>query len=115
MCRVPLLERPSQEPFILGLNVFAGCPQVHKEVERLIPEVVYNAPARILTLRALGARKQPRLPGLALHRSATCLPPCSATYYHQSCAAHQARCNIMTVTPICTSTYVEIAPSDMLE
>lgn len=37
--------------------------QVHAAVQALLPEVAYNAPARILTLRASGARKQPRLPG----------------------------------------------------
>lgn len=38
--------------------------QVYTEVLPLLPEVQYNARARILTLRALGSRKQPRLPGL---------------------------------------------------
>ena len=37
--------------------------QVYRAVQELLPEVAYNAPARILTLRAAGARKQPRLPG----------------------------------------------------
>ena len=37
--------------------------QVYSEVLPLLPDVQYNAPARILTLRASGSRKQPRLPG----------------------------------------------------
>ena len=37
--------------------------QVYSAVQELLPEVAYNAPARILTLRTSGARKQPRLPG----------------------------------------------------
>lgn len=37
--------------------------QVYSEVQPLLPEVHYNAPARILTFRASGSRKQPRLPG----------------------------------------------------
>ena len=37
--------------------------QVYSEVLPLLPEVQYNAPARILTFRASGSRKQPRLPG----------------------------------------------------
>ncbi|CAL5220086.1 g2037 [Coccomyxa viridis] len=38
-------------------------PQVYTEVLPLLPEVQYNARARILMLRASGSRKQPRLPG----------------------------------------------------
>jgi len=45
------------------------CVQVYTEVLPLLPEVQYNAPARILTLRASGARKQPRLPGEVSHTS----------------------------------------------
>ena len=37
--------------------------QVYSEVLPLLPDVQYNAPARILTLRASGSRKQSRLPG----------------------------------------------------
>lgn len=37
--------------------------QVYSAVLPLLPEVQYNAPARILTFRASGSRKQPRLPG----------------------------------------------------
>ena len=37
--------------------------QIYSEVQPLLPEVQYNAPARILTFRASGSRKQPRLPG----------------------------------------------------
>ncbi|EIE25089.1 hypothetical protein COCSUDRAFT_35637 [Coccomyxa subellipsoidea C-169] len=38
-------------------------PEIFEQVQALLPEVVYNKPARILTLRASGVRKQPRLPG----------------------------------------------------
>ncbi|CAL8461947.1 g1478 [Coccomyxa elongata] len=38
-------------------------PQVAEQVQALLPDVVYNAPGHILTLRATGVRKQPRLPG----------------------------------------------------
>ena len=51
--------------------------QVYSEVLPLLSDVQYNAPARILTLRASGSRKQPRLPGgnwitpaLAVHAAA---------------------------------------------
>ena len=37
--------------------------QIFERVQALLPDVMYNGPARILTLRASGVRKQPRLPG----------------------------------------------------
>lgn len=39
------------------------CLQIYEQVQALLPDVVYNGPARMLTLRASGVRKQPRLPG----------------------------------------------------